>query len=49
MIRRCEGKKMEDQDEKVIEWAKALDVVMVGTVEGWRAKARRRRWMPRQW
>ena len=42
MIRRCEGKETGDQDE-VIEWAKALDVVMVGAMEGWRAKAKRRR------
>ena len=39
MIRRCEDDEDEDDKEKVVEWAKALDTVMAGAVKGWRAQS----------
>jgi len=41
MIRRCEDDEVdgEEDEEKVIEWAKALDTVMAGAVKGWHAKS----------
>jgi len=41
MIRRCENDEVdgEEDEEKVIEWAKALDTVMAGAVEGWRKQS----------
>jgi len=41
MIRRCEKDEMdgEEDEEKVVEWAKGLDTVMAGAVKGWRGKS----------
>ena len=38
MIRRCEVSEAngEEGEKKVVEWAKALDVVMEGAIKGWR-------------
>ena len=38
MIRRCEADDADDE-EQVIEWAKALDAIMAGAVKGWRAQS----------
>jgi hypothetical protein len=38
MIRRCEGSEVEDQQEDVVEWAKALDELMSAAVKGWRGE-----------
>jgi len=39
MIRRCEGLDSKDQKEQVVEWAKALDVLMAAAVRGWRVQS----------
>lgn len=39
MLRRCEKDEAEDEEDEVLEWAKALDVVMAGAVKGWRKEA----------
>jgi hypothetical protein len=39
MIRRCEGLDAKDQEKQVVEWAKALDVLMAAAVRGWRVQS----------
>jgi hypothetical protein len=38
MIRRCEGSDVKHEQEKVVEWAKALDELMTAAVKGWRGE-----------
>jgi hypothetical protein len=41
MIRRCEVSEVngEEDEKKVVEWAKALDMVMEGAIKGWRKQS----------
>ena len=41
MIRRCEVSEVDgpEEEKKVVEWAKALDMVMEGAVKGWRKQS----------